>query len=202
MCNMHNYRVDQYGDPGGPDSWRRTACQVEGCIRKHQAHGYCATHLRRFQLYGDHDGAQQPQKCKKDGCTNTSLGSHTKSKGYCGRCYVAQWLDSYLDKEIVAKRYPNGYEYFDLNRQRYGVHRLVMERLIGRELFEFENVHHKNGIRHDNAPSNLELWVTPQPTGQRPEDLVAWVVYHYPDLVAAELKARRREQRTGQARLV
>jgi hypothetical protein len=33
--------------------------------------------------------------------------------------------------------------------------------------------------------------VKPQPCGQRPEDLVAWVVEHYPDLVVAALAARK-----------
>lgn len=77
-----------------------------------------------------------------------------------------------------------------------------MEQLLGRLLEPFENVHHKNGVRNDNDPENLELWVKPQPCGQRPEDLVAWVVHYYPDLVDAELKVRKRELRSGQLRLV
>lgn len=53
-------------------------------------------------------------------------------------------------------------------------HRKVMADLLGRPLLPGETVHHKNGVRDDNTPSNLELWVSVQPNGQRPEDLLEW----------------------------
>jgi hypothetical protein len=28
-------------------------CSIDGCEKKHMAHGYCATHYKRFRLYGD-----------------------------------------------------------------------------------------------------------------------------------------------------
>jgi len=49
-----------------------------------------------------------------------------------------------------------------------------MKEKLGRDLLPGENVHHINGVRDDNRPENLELWVTKQPKGQRPEDLLEW----------------------------
>jgi hypothetical protein len=53
-------------------------------------------------------------------------------------------------------------------------HILVMEEILGRNLLHDESVHHRNGVRDDNRPENLELWTRPQPTGIRVTDAIAW----------------------------
>lgn len=50
-------------------------------------------------------------------------------------------------------------------------HRHVMAEVLGRPLVKGESVHHINGIRDDNQPENLELWVTSPRYGQRARDI-------------------------------
>lgn len=56
-------------------------------------------------------------------------------------------------------------------------HTLVMSEILGRPLLDHEQVHHRNGVRDDNRPDNLELWSTYQPPGQRVTDKLEWARY-------------------------
>jgi hypothetical protein len=71
-------------------------------------------------------------------------------------------------------RKSDGYMRLTINGREVMEHRHVMEQMLGRPLLDTESVHHRNGVRHDNRPENLELWSRWQPKGQRVEDKVAW----------------------------
>jgi hypothetical protein len=47
---------------------------------------------------------------------------------------------------------------------------------LGRRLLPNENVHHINGQKADNRRSNLEMWNTSQPKGQRVEDKIGFAL--------------------------
>lgn len=85
-------------------------------------------------------------------------GGRTKHQ----RGYVLLWVDSH--PRLANK---SGYVF---------QHILTMEATLGRNLHMNERVHHRNGIRDDNRPENLELWTSPHPTGVRVEDSVAHAI--------------------------
>jgi HNH endonuclease len=144
LCQSH---LDQQakGQVLRPIKRRRPTCTFKGCRKKHYAHGLCRGH--------------NDQRRK---------GQELRPLGQWGR---GRWVDP---KGYVWVKAPKGHPNARGKSGWIMEHVLVMSTLLGRPLRQGEQVHHKNLIKSDNRPENLELWNTNQPTGARVSDMLAW----------------------------
>ena len=145
-------------------------------------------------------------KCAK--CDKEFYFLRGKPRKFCSRaCWLGPDKGSWKSPLLKAEKHinPNGYVYVYApdhpsvlasasGYKRVAEHRLVMERILGRQLRFGENIHHKNGDRKDNRPENLELWTKPQPPHQVNEYLN--------EIVRLKLEIEKlRAQQTGSGQL-
>lgn len=179
-CQPHynqEYRTGVLKPIGSRTSvWTSPFCSVEGCDRPRKSKGMCAYHYQavargkvELRLIDTPVSSCDFPLCARPRHAHGLCSSHDyqRKQGQelrpIGQKRPAKWTvntDGYVQKST-----PSGTVL---------QHREVMAEAIGRPLTEEENVHHRNGVRHDNRLENLELWSTSQPSGQRVEDKVEW----------------------------
>lgn len=207
-CGMHYQRVLKFGEPGPAHAIDRkgqplhrveyadveTVCPCGRSFRA-RAHGsvrrYCsktckARYEKRDARAAGYVRPPQPP-CSVDGCDKPN-----QAKGLCSM--HRERVLKYGDPNGGRHNTPGEWRPTDQGYLRRSVdsrvelqHRIIMVSHIGRDLLPDETVHHKNGDRSDNRISNLELWSTMQPAGQRVADKLAFaleIIERYADLPA------------------
>jgi HNH endonuclease len=153
-------------------------CRFEGCPKPRAAGGFCAGHAAQYYSGRPLAPLFKPKRdCEFPGCAKQHF-----ALGYC----QGHWRQLREKRSLAPLREMKGwhidrgyvliFEPTHPNARKDGYvaeHTKVMATILGRPLERFEEVHHKNGIRSDNRPANLELWARGmQPPGSRVDDLI------------------------------
>ena len=196
-CQRHYARWLRTGTLEARTWTRQGECTVEGCDQPAWSGGLCEMHRWRVRVHGEPGApakikrrrAKERLPCSVDGCERLRKGKlycrlHTERLRRTGDVGVPQPL--FVKGRVKPRK--DGYIRLTMpDGRRVLEHIYVMEQALGRRLVPPENVHHKNGVGHDNDPGNLELWLKMQPSGQRVTDLMEYIAKYHADAMRALL---------------
>lgn len=202
LCQGHarQRKKEQSLRPLRPQYSTKGPCRFDGCPKPRSTGGYCYGHSAQYYAGRPLKPLFRPKRdCDYPGCKNRHY-----ALGYCQghRLQLREGRPLAPLRKKRGWRMDRGYVMvFDPshpNARKDGYvsqHIHVMAAKLGRPLERFEEVHHKNGIRHDNRPENLELWARGmQPPGSRVSDLIEAAVrvieIYRPDLLSKPTRAK------------
>lgn len=192
LCPAHYQRQRKTGDVQAhiPVISRTTVnkgmvCKFSECDRPAHSLGFCSTHaeqnryerLKPIKAEVIHGDTCSFPRCEKPWRQQSAI----YPGGLCGG-HATQERSGWTELRPLEIRAPNGsghtnkkgYRSIYINGKSTPEHRYVMEQFLGRKLFSNEEVHHRNGVRHDNRISNLEIKPTRHGAGQSIPDLIAY----------------------------
>lgn len=139
----------------------------------HKGQKYCSKRCASLRL----------RKPRNEYCLNCGkyieYKPYRKQTKYCSRECRSHCISRRNEKKrlpIGSKHISNcGYVVIKTEKGWLQEHRFIMGQILDRPLEPDERVHHKNGIREDNRPENLELWSVNKkdPPGKRTID---WII--------------------------
>lgn len=140
------------------------ACSVHGCGDRPRSKGLCNKHYIKLRKFGSPDAGEtyHPRMhgatCSVDGCT-----APARSKGLCNKHYKhrrahgSPTSGSFRAENGAGTVISTGYRAIRMNDRYVLEHVAVAEKAIGKRLPAGARVHHVDGNRLNNEPSNLVI---------------------------------------------
>lgn len=141
---------------------RGAFCSVEGCLDFVNSQGFCNKHYKRFLFHGDANTVNTLRK-QEGPCGAIGCGKIIELGQFCHKHYQQWWRTGFPYRRIAetgtwSKNITNGYMIGTVDGVRMYEHRYLAEKALGKQLPPDAEIHHMNGVRHDNhTPFNLVI---------------------------------------------
>lgn len=136
-------------------------CKIDDCSNPSKTKGWCGKHYQRWNKNGDPlyirtqpKGSRKNAICAVDDCSRPVHANCLCNK-HQQRLYHHGSTEPRRNENGTGHVHHTGYRYFKINNIRVAEHRLIAECALGKPLPVGAIVHHINGIKSDNRPTNL-----------------------------------------------
>lgn len=133
---------------------RDALCSVEDCLAIVSSQGFCNKHYKRFLAHGDISTVNTLRK-QEGPCGAIGCGKIIERGQFCEKHYQQWWKTGFPYRRIAeagtwSKNIINGYMVGTVDGVRMYEHRYLAEKALGKPLPPDAEIHHMNGVKHDN----------------------------------------------------